>query len=99
MAFFLFSLLSSCHAGFSASSKRCARRAHGQVLRRSNDAALTACASPSATSGADSTFATHLTASPRSECQIQKLHSHYDFASGPLILTFARDPAAKGCEC
>jgi tRNA (cytidine/uridine-2'-O-)-methyltransferase len=50
-------------------------------------------------SGADLTFATRLAASPRSECQIQKLHWHYDLLVVLMILTFANEPAAKGCEC
>src|SRR5258707_692544 len=28
-----------------------------------------------------------------------KLHWHVVFAHGPLILTFAKEPAAGGCEC
>jgi hypothetical protein len=28
-----------------------------------------------------------------------KHHSNLEFASGPMILTFAKVPAEKGCEC
>ena len=52
---------------------------------------LMACACPVWTSGADLTFATLLGANTESECQI--------IASGPLIPTFAKCLAQRGCEC
>ena len=51
------------------------------------------------TSGADLTFAAHPAAGSQSECQIQSSTRNLYLLSGPLILTFARELAEKGCEC
>jgi hypothetical protein len=61
---------------------------------RNRDIVCRACAS-----GVDLTFATHPTASSLSECQILNSTRKHTFASGPLILTFAKVRAEKGCEC
>ena len=52
------------------------------------------------TSGADLTFATHLAAASRGECQIQSSTTEFlNSLRGPTILTFAGEAAAKRCEC
>jgi hypothetical protein len=50
-------------------------------------------------SGADLTFATLQAARPQRERQIQSSTRVNILASGPLIPTFAKVLAAKGCEC
>jgi len=50
-------------------------------------------------SGVDLTFAPHPAASQESECQILNRTRVIDFASVPLVLTFAREFSAAGCEC
>ncbi len=48
------------------------------------------------TSGVDLTFATHLAASSRSECQIQNSTRNLYLAHGLSIQTFAKDPRRNG---
>src|SRR6185437_5689830 len=50
-------------------------------------------------SGVDLTFATHLAASPQSECQIRNSTRNLYLLVVLLILTFAKVPAEQGCEC
>jgi hypothetical protein len=50
-------------------------------------------------SGVDLTFATHLAANAQGECQIRNSTENMDLLVVPLILTFAKVAAEKGCEC
>jgi hypothetical protein len=67
--------------------------AHGGLALMREDAA------GAENSGVDLVFATRLARGFVKRMSNPKLHQQPRFASGPLILTFAKVPAEVGCEC